>query len=138
MGRTRGWSGRRNNNNKNNNNKPGVVVQPPASPAHRDLHTSFGQTPHSDNGEQITRLRCAKQYAVWGKASKTKTVNETRGEPRQQNKTVNKTTRDSIVQFLKHVKTNVQNKTKVKRKNKTQNKNGPGMALNKVEVAPWI
>ena len=47
MGRTRGWSGRRNNKEKNNN-KPGVVVQPPASPAHRDLHTSFGQTPHSD------------------------------------------------------------------------------------------
>ena len=51
VGRTRGWSGRRNKNkNKNNknNNKPGVAVQPPASPAHRDLHTSFRETPHSD------------------------------------------------------------------------------------------
>ena len=52
VGRTRGWSGRRNNNKNNkNNNKPGVAVQPPASPAHRDLHTSFRETPHSDNGQ---------------------------------------------------------------------------------------
>ena len=49
--RTRGWSGRRNNNNNDNNNKnknknkPSVVVQPPASPAHRDLHTSFRANP---------------------------------------------------------------------------------------------
>ena len=61
MGRTRGWSGRRNDNNnksknnknKNKNNKPNVAVQTPASPAHRDLHTSFGQTPHSDLSEVV-------------------------------------------------------------------------------------
>ena len=50
VGRTRGWSGRRNKNNNNkNNNKPGVAVQPPANPAHRDLHTSFRDPHHSDN-----------------------------------------------------------------------------------------
>ena len=47
----------------NKNNKPGVVVQPPASPAHRDLHTSFREPPHSDHKLQFLSRR-AKNFVV--------------------------------------------------------------------------
>ena len=63
MGRTRGWSGRRNkkeNNDKNdnkhnnnNNNKPGDAVQPMTNLTHRDLHTSFRDPPHSDSKNSL-------------------------------------------------------------------------------------
>ena len=55
LGRTRGSSRRWSNNKsktkikkKNNNNKPSVAVHPRANPAHRDLHTSLWEIPHSD------------------------------------------------------------------------------------------